>query len=85
MIKDRQPIIRRRRKTINTLLLLLFFVLLNLAGCAPVAPWERGNLAKPQMVPDPYPMQSGLRSHSYRGREAAIGGDSAEGGGCGCY
>ncbi|ADJ28045.1 DUF4266 domain-containing protein [Nitrosococcus watsonii] len=84
MIKNRQTLIRRRIRTINTLLL-LFFVLINLPGCAPVAPWERGNLAKPQMVPDPYPMQSSLRSHSYRGREAAIGGASAEGGGCGCY
>lgn len=85
MIKDCQIIIRKRIRTINTLLLLLSFVLISLPGCTPVAPWERGNLAKPQMVPDPYPMQSSLRAHSYRGREAAIGGGSAEGGGCGCY
>lgn len=56
-----------------------------LSGCAQVAPWERGNLAKPHMALDPYPLQSGLRAHSYGSREAAAGGGSAEGGGCGCY
>ncbi|CAA9893065.1 Arginine decarboxylase [Candidatus Methylobacter favarea] len=56
-----------------------------LSGCAPVAPWERGNLAKPQMALDVNPMLSTLRSHNYSSREAASGGSSAAGGGCGCY
>lgn len=56
-----------------------------LAACAPVAPWERGRLAKPQMALDPHPAQSGFREHIYGGREAASGGSSASGGGCGCY
>jgi Domain of unknown function (DUF4266) len=57
-----------------------------LIGCAPVQPWERGNLAKPQMALDPYPLQSALRSHNYGSREAAAGGNAAQGGGgCGCY
>ena len=56
-----------------------------LPGCAEVAPWERGNLAKPQMALDPYPMQSALRAHNYGSREAAACGNAAEGGGCGCY
>ncbi|MGR8951851.1 MAG: DUF4266 domain-containing protein [Gammaproteobacteria bacterium] len=54
-------------------------------GCAEVAPWQRGNLAKPQMAPEPYPMQSSFRGHIYGSREAASGVSSAEGGGCGCY
>jgi len=54
-------------------------------GCAPVQPWERGTLAKPQMALDPYPLQSTLRAHNYGSREAAAGGSSASGGGCGCY
>lgn len=59
--------------------------LLNLAACAPVQPWERGNLAKSQMALDPYPLQSSLRAHNYGSREAAAGGNAAQGGGCGCY
>jgi len=56
-----------------------------LVGCANVQPWERGNLAKPQMALDPYPLQSALRAHNYGSREAAAGGSAAQGGGCGCY
>jgi hypothetical protein len=60
-------------------------LLLALAGCAQVKPWERGNLAKPQMAPDPHPLQSALRTHNYASREAVAGGSAAQGGGCGCY
>lgn len=63
-----------------------FFILnLILSGCSAVAPWERGNLAKPQMALEITPMQSSLRSHTYGSREAAAGADSSTGGGCGCY
>ncbi len=64
-----------------------FFIFgIALSGCSAVAPWERGNLAKPQMALDLTPMQSALRSHIYGSREAAAtGGDSNSGGGCGCY
>jgi Domain of unknown function (DUF4266) len=66
----------------------LFYLLILsicLVGCANVQPWERGNLAKPQMALDPYPLQSALRAHNYGSREAAAGGNAAQGGGCGCY
>ena len=63
----------------------LLFVCLALCACKTVQPWERGNLAKPQMAIDPTPMQTGLRSHIYGSREAAAGGNAAQGGGCGCY
>lgn len=56
-----------------------------LYGCTPVAPWERGNLAKPQMALNPSPMQTNLRSHQYGSREASSGGGAVVGGGCGCY
>ena len=59
--------------------------LLSLTACTPVQPWERGNLAKPQMALDPYPLQSALRAHNYGSREATAGGNAAQGGGCGCY
>lgn len=58
---------------------------LGAAGCATVEPWERGVLAKPQMALDRSPLQSELRSHVYSSREAATGGTSAAGPGCGCY
>lgn len=54
-------------------------------GCSPVAPWERGRLAKPQMATEPHPEQRAVLEHIYRSREAAAGGGSARGGGCGCY
>jgi hypothetical protein len=63
----------------------LSLLLVTLAGCATVEPWERGVLAKPQMALDPYPLQRSLRTHVQSSREAAGGGDSATGGGCGCY
>lgn len=56
-----------------------------LSGCAPVAPWERGNLAKPHMALEPNPTLRALREHTYMSREAALGGGVAAGGGCGCY
>lgn len=57
---------------------------LYLTGCAPVQPWERGILAKPQMALDPYPTASLYRAHNYGSREASTGGGLAKGGGCGC-
>lgn len=56
-----------------------------LPGCASVAPWERGNLAKPQMAFDLNPAQSELRAHAYNSREAGASSSGAAGGGCGCY
>ena len=63
--------------------LLLLVVLLS--GCAAVAPWERGRLAKPQMALDPDSKQRALREHTHRSREAAAGSAVGAGGGCGCY
>jgi hypothetical protein len=68
-----------------SLVTIAVLVALALGGCATVKPWQRGNLAKPQMAFDPHPMQSALRSHNYLSREAASGGTTATGAGCGCY
>jgi hypothetical protein len=55
------------------------------AGCSDVQPWQRGNLAKPIMAADPYPLQTSARMHNYASREAAGAASSgASGGGCGC-
>ena len=72
-------------KKAERILALMLVLGSGLSGCAAVAPWERGHLAKPQMALDPHPTQSTFREHIYRGREAAGGGSSASGGGCGCY
>jgi hypothetical protein len=68
-----------------TAIMLLPIMSLMLIACSTVQPWERGNLAKPQMALDPNPLQSALRAHNYGSREAAAGGNAAQGGGCGCY
>lgn len=72
----------RLQKVIFIIWLIVAFMM---TACAPVQPWERGNLAKPQMALDPYPLQSALRAHNYGSREAAAGSNAAQGGGCGCY
>lgn len=61
-------------------------VLLSVAvtGCATIEPWERGNLAKPHMALDPNGSRTAMRTHTYVSREAAAGGNTAQGGGCGC-
>jgi Domain of unknown function (DUF4266) len=73
----------RLKKLTAKLLLLMMGVILS--ACTPVQAWERGHLAKPQMALDPNPSQTALRAHNYGSREAAAGGNAAQGGGCGCY
>ena len=73
------------RITRQALPALLFALGVCVSGCTPVAPWQRGTLAKPQMALNPYPMQNTFNTHIYGSREAATGSSSAGGGGCGCY
>lgn len=49
-----------------------------------VKPWERNILAQESMQLDPDSMQSYANDHIYFSREAASGGKSIGGGGCGC-
>jgi hypothetical protein len=65
--------------------LLPWVALLILGGCSTaVAPWERGNLARPEMAWDPHPVDMAFRQHAYFSREGAFGGYGVGGGGCGC-
>ncbi len=73
------------KRTQRALGVLLLGLGMGLAGCAQVAPWERGRLAKPHMALEPNPLQRAIREHTYMSREAALGGSTASGGGCGCY
>ena len=64
--------------------MLLLTLLTSLTGCASVKPWQRGLLADPIMHPDRNPMQAAQLDHVYFSREAASGGRTVGGGGCGC-
>ena len=56
-----------------------------LAGaCATVQPWQRGDLARAEMALEPDPVLSAYRRHVEFSKEAASGGASLGGGGCGC-
>ena len=57
---------------------------LALMGCETVQPWQKGNLAKPEMAFDPDPLQTRFAEHTYFSKEGASGGMSVGGGGCGC-
>jgi hypothetical protein len=49
-----------------------------------VQPWQKGNLAKPEMAFDTDTLETRFADHTYFSKEAASGGYSAGGGGCGC-
>jgi hypothetical protein len=57
-----------------------------LAGCTssgPVQPWEKGELARPEMRMDDA-ADARVADKAYASREAAAGGGRIGGGGCGC-
>ncbi len=69
-----------------SLAMLLIVGSLAITGCANLAPWERGNLAKPHMAINPDPIQTNMRAHNYGSREAGASvNSSGGGGGCGCF
>ncbi len=49
-----------------------------------VQPWQKGNLAKPEMAFDPDALEARFADHTYFSKEAASGGAGVGGGGCGC-
>ena len=57
-----------------------------MAGCSiqEVKPWQRGTLAQAEMGWDPDPMLASYRRHVEFSKEAATGGATLGGGGCGC-
>lgn len=57
---------------------------MGLIGCGTVQPWQKGNLAKPDMAFDSDPLQTRFEEHTYFSKEGASGGMSVGGGGCGC-
>ena len=53
-------------------------------GCTTVKPWQRETLADPIMQAGRNPIAAAQLDHIYFSREAASGGNSVGGGGCGC-
>lgn len=69
----------------RTLLAVLIFGVLG--GCAtfePPKPWEKGQLAKPEMQFDYDRLDARAQVHVYTSKEGASGGYGVGGGGCGC-
>ena len=60
--------------------------LILLAGCSaqPVQPWQRAALASPAMAWEMDPLLADYNEHIQVSKEAASGGASLGGGGCGC-
>jgi hypothetical protein len=54
------------------------------SGCVTVKPWQRETLADPIMQPNRNPLATLQLDHVYFSREAASGGTTVGGGGCGC-
>ncbi len=54
------------------------------SACATVQPWQRGDLARAEMAFEPDPVLSSYRRHTEFSKEAASGGATLGGGGCGC-
>jgi hypothetical protein len=61
-------------------------VLISLAGCAHIGaqPWQRDVLARKSMQLAREPAIMAFDEHTYFSKEAASGGRSFDGGGCGC-
>jgi uncharacterized protein DUF4266 len=68
------------------LLALLPVPVLTLSGCNAlgVKPWQREILARPAMAVTAAPLDAAIDDHIYFSKEAASGGRSFGGGGCGC-
>jgi uncharacterized protein DUF4266 len=59
---------------------------LTACGCSAmgVKPWQREILARPEMALNAAPIDAAIDDHIYFSKEAASGGRSFGGGGCGC-
>ena len=87
---DQPPVagstVRPARRALSRLGLALIAAAAGLGGCAmsPPQPWEKGNLARPEMTMGGDALDQRFVQHIYGSREAASGGYGVGGGGCGC-
>lgn len=59
-------------------------LVLLLASCQTVEPWERDRLAQQEMQLTPNVLDARLSDQVFFSKEAASGGGATAGGGCGC-
>ena len=59
-------------------------LLVLLASCQTVKPWERDRLAQQEMQLTPNVLDARLSDQVFFSKEAASGGGATAGGGCGC-
>jgi hypothetical protein len=64
----------------------LLSAMLLICGCSSlgIKPWQREILARPEMALTAHPLDAAIDDHIYFSKEAANGGRSFGGGGCGC-
>jgi hypothetical protein len=76
---------KRGRRVLQSLGLAAVSVVLS--GCSALSgpqPWQKGQLAKPEMSMGGDALELRYQSHIYTSKEAASGGYGVGGGGCGC-
>lgn len=73
-----------KSQTLYTLLLLAASLLAGCSNLAQVNPWEKGTLAKPEMMFDGDLLDNSFSEHTYSSKEGSSGGSGVGGGGCGC-
>jgi hypothetical protein len=75
-----------RARTLLARGLVLCALAAGLSGCAltPVQPWEKGELARADMLIQGDGLATRFNEHIYASKEAASGGSAVGGGGCGC-
>ena len=62
----------------------ILLAILLCSACSTVQPWEKAHLAKPEMSFGSDRLEARFAAHIYSSKEAAAGGASVGGGGCGC-
>ena len=69
-----------------TLKIMLLLLIATVQGCSSlgVKPWEKGTLAKDEMLITSEGLDSAFDDHIYFSKEASSGGQGSSGGGCGC-
>jgi hypothetical protein len=72
------------KRRLRRILLLVLLPALLVSGCADVKPWQKGELARPEMAFDGDALAARVAQHIYFSKEAASGGYGVGGGGCGC-
>ena len=63
---------------------LIVATLILTSACSTVSPWEKGNLARPEMALAFDPLEAKLMEHVYFAKEGSSSGSAVSGGGCGC-